>query len=205
MAIDDAPRIDPAAEGRMSLRDHIAELRSRVTKSLLFVALGTIICWIFYDTIVAWFQNPLCEVLESRDQLADGEECNLNVLDPLSGLTVRFKVSGYGGIALAVPMILWQVWKFVMPALFPHERRYAIPFVISGAILFAMGAYLGFWIIPRGLDFLIGIGGFDAEFTADAYFRFVTSMMLAFGVGFQFPIVLVFLQLTGLLKYQSLV
>ncbi len=205
MAIDAEAVIDPTTEGRMTLREHIAELRTRVMKALAAVAVGTVICWIFYATIKGWFEDPLCEVLENRDQLADGETCNLNVLDPLDSLTVRFKVAGYGGIALAIPVILWQVWQFIMPGLYPHEKRYSVPFVFFGAALFLTGAYLGFWVIPRGLDFLIGIGGFDAEFTADRYFRFVTSMMLAFGLGFQFPIVLIFLQLTGLLNYRTLV
>jgi len=205
MAIDEGVTIDAGAEGRMSLREHISELRTRVMIAVAAIAVGTVICWIFYSTIKGWFENPLCDVLEARGQLAIGEECALNVLDPLDSLTVRFKVAGYGGIALAMPVILWQIWQFIMPGLYPHEKRYSIPFVFFGALLFVTGAALGFWVIPRGLDFLIGIGGFNAEFTADRYFRFVTSMMLAFGIGFQFPIVLIFLQLTGLLSHKSLV
>jgi sec-independent protein translocase protein TatC len=197
MAVNTERTIDPTAEGRMTLSEHIGELRNRLFKSVVAVVAGGIVCWIFYFTIKGWFEAPLCS--------ARPDDCELIILDPLEGFKTRVRVCLYGGIALAIPVILWQIWKFVMPALYPNERRYAIPFVFFGVVLFSLGAGLGFWVIPRGLDFLISVGGFEPNFQADAYFKFITSMMLAFGVGFQFPIVLVFLQITGLLDYRTLV
>jgi sec-independent protein translocase protein TatC len=96
-----------------------------------------------------------------------------------------------------------------MPGLYPRERRLAVPFVVSGVTLFVMGAGLAYWTLPRALQFLINVGGgeadLDAFFTPDKNIQLIVYMMLAFGVGFEFPILLVFLQMAGILSYQRLV
>jgi len=120
---------------------------------------------------------------------------------------VRLKTSGYAGIALAMPVLLWQVWRFVTPGLCPHERRYPMPFVASALVLFVLGAGLAYYTLPRALDFLISIGGeenFVTAFAPSRYFTLITYMMLAFGIGFEFPIVLVFLQLAGVVDAAAL-
>jgi sec-independent protein translocase protein TatC len=106
-----------------------------------------------------------------------------------------------------MPVILWQLWRFITPGLYPHEKRYAIPFLASALSLFVLGAGLAFYTLPRALQFLISIGGegnFVTAFAPDKYFTLVTYMMLAFGIGFEFPILLIFLQLVGVLSVQSL-
>jgi sec-independent protein translocase protein TatC len=161
------------------------------------VGIGAVIVWIFYDPILDFLKAPLDE--------AD-PRARIILTDPLQGLSTRFKVSGYGGIALATPVILWQVWRFITPGLYPRERRLAVPFVASGVALFVLGAGLAYWTLPRALAFLIDIGGedIDAFYTPDKYIQLIVYMMLAFGIGFEFPIVLVFLQLAGVLSYQTL-
>src|SRR5205807_1922232 len=112
-----------------------------------------------------------------------------------------------GGVALAMPVILWQLWRFITPGLYAHEKRYAIPFLVSALSLFVLGAGLAFYTLPQALQWLISIGGSDnfvTAFAPDKYFRLVTYMMLAFGIGFEFPILLVFLQLVGVLSVESL-
>ena len=117
------------------------------------------------------------------------------------------KLALYGGIALAMPVILWQIWRFVTPGLYAHEKRYAIPFIVSALTLFVLGAGLAYYTLPRALEFLIDIGGDDNFVTAFApgkYFTLITYMMLAFGIGFEFPILLIFLQMAGIVTPQQL-
>ncbi len=128
------------------------------------------------------------------------------VTDPLEPFSVRLMVAGYGGLALAVPVLLWELWRFVVPGLVARERRWALPFVLIGAVLFAAGCALAYWSIPRALDFLVGIGGPDlvSVFSPARYLGFVLKMTVAFGVGFEFPLVLIFLQIIGIVTPATL-
>jgi sec-independent protein translocase protein TatC len=103
-------------------------------------------------------------------------------------------------------VLLWQIWRFVSPGLYANEKRYALPFVVSALVLFVLGATLAYFTLPRAFDFLIDIGGegFVTGYTAGKYFRLITYMMLAFGVGFEFPIVLIFFQMAGIVETDTL-
>ena len=117
------------------------------------------------------------------------------------------KLALYGGIAIAMPVILWQIWRFVTPGLYDHEKKYAVPFMVSALCLFVLGAGLAYYTLPRALDFLIDIGGEDNFVTAfqpDKYFTLILYMMLAFGIGFEFPILLIFLQMAGVITPRQL-
>ena len=187
-----------AEEGQMTLVEHLEELRGRLLKSILAILAGAVVAWILYPQIYDFLVEPRCEVVPD-------DECRLVITDPVQGLSTRLRVAGYGGVALAMPVLLWQVWRFVTPGLYARERRLAIPFVASALTLFALGAGLAYWTLPRALEFLIEIGG-DLEpfFTPDKYIQLITYMMLAFGVGFEIPILLVFLQMAGLVSNQTL-
>jgi sec-independent protein translocase protein TatC len=189
--------------GQMSLVEHLTELRSRLIKMVLAVAAGALIVWILWEPIFDFLLEPL---VKACDEAGDQVECRIITTDPLQGLSTRLKVAGYGGIALATPVILWQIWRFITPGLYPREKRLAVPFVASGVVLFTLGAALAYWTTPKALDFLIDIAGedLDAFYTPDKYIRLIVYMMLAFGIGFEFPILLVFLQLAGVLTYQRL-
>ena len=102
--------------------------------------------------------------------------------------------------------MLWQLWRFITPGLNPKEKRYAIPFILSSIVLFAMGGAVAWLTFPKALDFLIKIGGGDITpfFTADKYVTFISLMILAFGLSFEFPVVLVFLMLARVLKTSTL-
>ncbi len=160
---------------------------------------GAVVAWILYPQIFDFLLEPYCRV--SRDG-----ECALFITDPLEGFATRLKISAYGGIALAMPVVLWQLWRFITPGLYPNERRYAIPFILSAILLFFLGASLAYWTLPRALDFLIQVGGDDLEqiFSPTKYLSLVTYMMLAFGIGFEFPILLIFLQLAGVVSNEAL-
>jgi sec-independent protein translocase protein TatC len=162
-----------------------------------------VIGFIAYDWIFNFLIDPYKDIANSENSVGGGR---LLQTDPLEGFGVRLKTSGYAGIALAMPVLLWQVWRFVTPGLYPNERRYAVPFVISALVLFVLGAGLAYYTLPQALDFLIGIAGdgFITAFSAGKYFQLITYMMLAFGIGFEFPIVLVFLQLAGVVDAAAL-
>jgi sec-independent protein translocase protein TatC len=186
-------------EQGMTLVEHLAELRNRLIISVVAVTLGMVVVFVFYETVFEWLVQPYCDV-------SDGRECTLLQTDPLEGFGVRMRVAGYGGVALAMPVLLWQIWRFVSPGLYSNEKRYAIPFVASALMLFVAGAGLAYWTMPRALDFLASIGGEQLEqfYRPSEYFRLITYMMLAFGIGFEFPILLIFMQLAGILEPDTL-
>lgn len=196
MAKADIPAAD---DGQMTVIEHLTELRSRLIKSALAIAAGAVVGWWIYPDVLQFILEPYCETI-------DDPSCTLRVDEPLESLSTRMMVAGYVGIGLAVPVWLWQAWRFVSPGLYPHERRHGITFVALGVVLFALGVSLAFWTMPRALEFLIDIGGPDlfTEFRAKAYIDFTIKMMLAFGLGFEFPLILVFLQILGIVSPQAL-
>jgi sec-independent protein translocase protein TatC len=192
-----------SAETGMTLVEHLTELRKRLIICVLAVAVGMLIAFLAYEWIFDFLIHPYREIATDNNSLTGGD---LLQTDPLEGFGVRMKSSAYAGIALAMPVILWQIWQFVTPGLYPHERRYAVPFVVSALVLFVLGAGLAYYTLPRALDFLIDIAGegFVTAFSAGKYFQLITYMMLAFGIGFEFPIVLIFLQMAGVLEASTL-
>jgi sec-independent protein translocase protein TatC len=195
-----------AAEGRMTLVEHLTELRNRLIKTVIAVVLGMIIGFFAYDWTFDILIKPYQQLCEGQDQDAAVAGCRLLVTDPLEEFSVRLKISAYTGIALAMPVILWQLWRFITPGLYPHEKRYAVPFVASALALFALGAGIAYWTLPKALDFLTSIGGDDlvTAFSPARYFQLIVYMMLAFGLGFEFPILLIFLLMAGILETRQL-
>ncbi len=199
----DDPREVAAPVGeRMTIVEHLAELRSRLIKSILAIAIGGLVAFLLYPRILDLLTGPFCDY-----QAAHGApgECQLVITGPMDGLTVRMKIAGYGGLILALPVVLWQVWRFVTPGLYPKEKRYAVPFLVSSILLFLLGAALAFWTLPKALDFLLGIGGdLQPLLTPDRYLNLVVFMVVSFGIGFLFPVLLVFLELAGVLTPEQL-
>jgi sec-independent protein translocase protein TatC len=188
----------------MTLRDHLAELRVRIVRSVLAVALGVIIVMTFYEPILRFILRPyhnLCE--EKGPAFCSGQVFGLG---PLDGFTTRISVSLYGGVIIALPVIIWQIWRFVVPALHAKEKRVAIPFMASIITLFVFGGFVAYWTLTYALEFLISWSGSDVQqvFQVSKYISFVGLMAAAYGVGFEFPVLLVFLQLVGVLKPSTL-
>ena len=192
---------------RVPVLQHLAELRRRLIISLLALACGAVVCWIFYPQLIDALLRPYCDVIKPNAEGLDASgECRLLVLDPLEPLTVRMSVSGYGGLILAFPIILFQALRFIGPGLHSRERRMTLTFVLAGALLFAAGVTLAVWSIPRALGFLSSIGGEDLVgfFSPRRYLGFVVKMSIAFGAGFEFPVLLVFAQFVGLVSPSTL-
>ena len=192
------PATGPADQ---SVLGHLTELRDRIIKSAAAVAVGAVACWFLYPAIFDVLVDPYCNL-----QGAAVDDCRLLQTEPLEAFSIRLKIAGYGGIALAMPVLLWQVWRFIVPGLHANEKRWAYPFVGSALVLFVLGATLAFHTLTPALEFLTEVGGegLQQQFRPAPYFELITYMMLAFGIGFEFPIVLVFLQLAGVVTASSL-
>ena len=188
---------------RMTLVDHLAELRRRVMISTIAILLGAVIGFLVYNPVLSFLQAPYCDL--KRQKNLPGT-CNFVITDPLEGVTTRFKVSAYIGLSLALPIVLWQLWRFITPGLHPKEKKYAIPFIVSSVLLFALGALIAVLTFPQALSFLISVSGDEVEtlFGPARYISLYTLIMLAFGVAFEFPVVLVFLQVANVLTPRKL-
>jgi sec-independent protein translocase protein TatC len=190
-------------DDRMTLTEHLAELRSRLIKSLLAVTVGALVLFVFYDPILKFLAQPYFDVCKRNPDFGCQEK--FLITGPLDGFSTRVKVSGYGGLVAALPIVLWQVWRFVTPGLHKNEKKYAIPFIVSSVALFLFGAFIAYFTMPYAIEFLIGYSGpVTAAFTPNKYVSLLSIMMLAFGVGFLFPVLLVFLQLVGVLTPKQL-
>ncbi|MBK5289163.1 MAG: twin-arginine translocase subunit TatC [Acidimicrobiia bacterium] len=184
----------------MSMLEHLGELRNRIFISLAAVLVGGIVAFIYSNQII----NFLVEYYKNASK--DGK-ATLLVLGPVDGFVVRLKVATYGGIVLALPVWLYQLWRFVTPGLHSKEKKYAIPFVLSAIVLFVLGALVAFLTLEPALKFLIDVGGPSqtASYTSEKYISLVTLMIVAFGLSFEFPVVLVFLLIARVLKVPQLV
>lgn len=192
-------------DDQMTLTEHLAELRSRIIRSVLAVALGVIVILAFYDPVLEFLRQPYDNLCQRRPDLVTN--CDLFSLGPLDGFNARLRIALYGGLILALPVILWQVWRFIVPALHSREKKYAIPFIASSIILFAAGGWLAYITLDKGLEFLVSWSGSDVQqaFQITKYVSLVALMIAAFGVGFEFPVLLVFLQLAGVVRPRQLV
>jgi len=176
----------------MSLVDHLDELRSRIIVITVSVVLAGIIGFFLAEPIINLLRAPLPDDQDRLVQLGIGES-----------LGVRLRVALYVGIGLSVPVILYQLWRFVTPGLTRRERRLIWPMLIAAIALFALGVTLGYLVIPYAVEFLLSLTlpGVDALLRLSDYVNFTLMIMLAFGLAFQFPIVLLLLARVGILNY----
>lgn len=195
----------PIVGQEMTMVQHLGELRKRIFRSLLAVAIGAITLLLMYEPVLRLLTRPYRDVCAKRaDFNCDG---SLFTLGPLDGLTARMKIATYGGLILALPVILWQIWKFIVPALERREKQYAIPFIASSLVLFATGGYMAYWTLDKALEFLISWSGPDVTqaYQITKYISLVSLMALAYGIGFLSPVLIVFLQLVGIVTPRRLV
>ncbi len=188
----------------MHLIEHLVELRTRIVRSAIALTVGVVIAFLSYNWILAQLVAPYCDVV--RERFGPDKSCALVVTSPLDGFTSRIRIATYVGFFIGSPVILYQFWRFITPGLKPKERRYALPFVASSIVLFSLGAAIAFWTLPKALDFLIGIAGRDVEplYSPSSFLRLVILMMVAFGVAFEFPVLLTFLQLVRVITSRQL-
>jgi sec-independent protein translocase protein TatC len=196
-------RPSPGSEGAMPLVAHLAELRRRLMIALVAIGVGMLFGFLLYNRTLDFLVHPYCSV---KHQYQPGSSCKLVVTDPLESFSIRLKLAGYEGLLFASPVVLWQLWRFITPGLYEREKRYAIPFVVSSVVLFVAGAALALATFPKALQFFAQFGGHSLEllYTPGKYLGLLVVLMVIFGVAFEFPVVLVFLEIAGILHWRNL-
>ena len=193
--------LDPTAT--MSVVDHLRELRDRLIFSIIAIAVGAVICFIFFEPIITLMIEPYRDATTTK-LLPNGKD--LIFTSPLEAFTTRIKVAAYGGFVVASPVVFFHLWRFITPGLNPKEKKYAYPFVIASVILFVGGSGLAIITFPKALNFLLHAGGenLDPLLSAGSYLTLVFLMVISFGVAFEFPIVMMFLLLARVVTTRTL-
>ena len=186
---------DEGEESGMSLMDHLEELRWRIFKSLIAITVGSVVAFIFRENIVSFLEQPL----------PLGHQ-RLFMTGITESFTVFFMVSIAAGLVVALPVLLYQTWAFISPGLYEKEKKYAVPFIFIGIILFLAGITLGYFVLKYPVEFLVTFGGsqFTEILTASSYFGFISFFILAFGVIFEMPLVLTFLAYIDIITSKTL-
>lgn len=189
----------------MTIMEHLAELRTRLVISISAIAVGAVALLIVYEPVLDFLVNPYRDLCATRTSLnCDG---SLYALGPIDGFAARMRIAAWGGVVIALPVLLWNIWRFIVPALTKREKKYSYFFVASSVSLFVVGAVLAYWTLDRALEFLIGWSGADVtqNYQISKYVNLVVMMMLSFGIGFLSPVLLVFLQLVEIVTPQTLI
>ncbi len=205
-----APLKAPPPEGRMSFLQHLEELRSRLTKSVIAFVIGTIACWGLREKLLAFVAAPFVDAWR-RQHL--GPRPMLHWASPIDAWMGYLKLSLLGGLFLASPVLLFQLWRFVSPGLYSRERRFVVPFVLFGTFFFVGGAAFGYRVVfPLGFQYFFSFAGpvagtalsLQPTIMLDEYLSFASQILVAFGVTFELPILTTFLAVAGIVNYRQL-
>src|SRR6516165_2918303 len=192
-------------EGRMPLMDHLRELRNRVVKMALALAAGMTAGFIFFDQAWHVIERPLCSATIRGHSGCRTLGVNQLVLNgPLDSFYLRVKVAVIVGVIVSSPVWLYQVWAFVAPGLYAREKRWSYLFLGTAVPLFLAGVTLAYCSLGRSMHYLLGLtpGGVSNLIQVDSYLSFAMAMMLAFGIAFEVPLLIIMLNLAGILTHQ---
>lgn len=183
--------------------EHLQELRNRLFKIVIAYTLACVGAWYLYSPLLGLLIAPLSRLPVADQIIQNGQ---LIYTAPTEAFFIRLKVTAFAGMVFALPIILFQLWRFVTPGLHRHERRYALPFVFVAVALFALGVSVAFLSLPTALKVLAGFAGDELVLLprASDYLSFVLILIAAFGFSFDFPIVLLGLTLVGVLSSAKL-
>lgn len=210
---------DDLDDSAAPLIEHLAELRTRLIRSVIAFLIGMIICFTVATPIFNFLTDPLCQALSQR-----GQDCDLIFISPQEGFFVAIKVSLLGGLMLSFPVIAHQMWRFVAPGLYKNEKGAFLPFLISSPMMFMLGAAFAFYVVtPLAYDFFLGFQQFGAEGealpgdpavspglsvvfqgSAQEYLNLTIKFIVAFGMCFQLPVLLTLMGKAGLVSSEGL-
>jgi sec-independent protein translocase protein TatC len=195
-------------EGRMSVMDHLRELRRRIILIVVFIGLGAVLGWYLYPHLLDFLKKPYCDVPAKYRMTnpADPSGCDLIYTQVLGGFTTRLKVSVISGAVFTAPLWLHQVWRFITPGLRKNERKYTLIFIVTSTLLFAAGVALAFLLLFKGLLPLLQLSGDGtaALLTVSDYITFVTLMLVVFGASFELPLLVVLANFAGAVSAKML-
>jgi len=181
------------------LKPHIADLRKRLIISALALFVAFFICFSVYEPILNWMMVPVNNVLP--------EGTTMVAIEVQETFFTALKVAFFSGFLLSLPIILWQIWLFLAPGLYDHEKKYIIPFVLGASVMFFIGSSFAYYIVvPFGFDFLINFGNTVVSVmpSIGKYVSFFTKLLFGFGLAFELPVFTFFLAMLGVVTDKSL-
>ena len=181
------------------LKPHIADLRKRLTISTITVVVMFFACFSFYEPILEWMMAPVKHALPVGTSMI--------AVEIQETFFTAMKVAFFGGFIISLPVIFWQLWLFLAPGLYDHEKKLVVPFVFFATLMFLLGASFAYYIVvPVGFDFLIAFGNSVVSVlpSIGKYVGFFTKLLIGFGIAFELPVITFFLAKIGLVNDQML-
>ena len=209
----DLTHVDPEDDVKMTIWEHLGELRKRIVRAGVTLLAGAVLCWTFKERLLDWIAKPFEAAWHIRYPNTPVE---LQTLNPIDAFVNYMQLALTGGVVLAAPVIFYQLWAFISPGLYAKEKRYIIPFVLFSSTLFGLGIafcyyafFPSFWAFSLSLHGQVGdpTGGLMlmSRNTMEGYLDFATRMLLAFGFIFELPLFISFLALAGIVTPMQLV
>lgn len=192
-------------EGRMTLIEHLRELRNRTFVAVVAVLVGFIVALFFYEALFDLLQRPAARALSGLSA-EQRENAQIFTAGVAGAFILQVKVSLVAGIVLSSPVWLYELWAFILPGLHRSERKWTIIFVSIAGPLFAAGVALGYWVMPKGLQVMLSFTpeGLSNFIDVSTYLNFVLRVLLVFGVAFEIPLFVVLLNLAGVVTGKQL-
>jgi len=202
---------DAAQPGKMTIWEHLDELRSRVVRALIAYVIGASLAWTFRDEILAWLWKPYAQSWKAQNIPGDP---TLNFAAPSDAFKAYLKLSLIGGLMIAAPVIFYQLWAYIAPGLYKKEKKIVLPFVFFSTVLFVGGGLFGWRVaFPVTFDYLLSLAGaaqgvglaIRPVVMMGEYIDFVGQMLIAFGITFELPLFILFLSIAGMVNYLQLI
>lgn len=197
------PHHPVGADGKMALSDHFRELRARIIRMALYLVLGTVVAFFFWDQLFALIFKPYQDAADRLGESVDTKAVISGVGGPLM---LQLKLCSVAGVVGSAPLWLREIWGFLVPGLHAHERKWSRIFMVIAGPLFILGVAVGYYVLPKGIEVLLGFTQGDLESLVDfgEYYAFVTRMLLVFGIAFEIPVFVIMLNLTGMVSGRAL-
>ncbi len=191
------------ADGRMALADHLRELRARLLRAVVALLAAFVVALFFYDQLLDLVLRPYSD---AKEKLGDSVETKAYIKGAAGPLLLQLKLSGMAALVATSPYWLYQIWAFIVPGLHAHERKWSRVFASIAGPLFILGVATGYYVLPKGLEVLIGFTPIELENLVEfgEYFSFFTRMLLVFGVSFMIPLFVILLNLAGVVSGKAL-